>query len=110
MDHAAYVASKRRMAAITASKVLSGDLDILEGSRVLSGLRSEVEVSDDDPDFAAFALIASETDNLPVGDARRLWSQTALDTLDPELNRARAWATVTGEEALRNVVSRFNGV
>ena len=73
-------------------------------------MRSEVEVPDDDPDFSVFVLIDSETDSLPVGDVRRLWSQSALVALDPQLNRARDWAMTTGGEALRRLVSRFGGV
>lgn len=95
---------------MTASQILSGRLDVLEGSRILSGLRREVDVPDNDPDFETFVLIDSETDNLPIGDARKLWSESALAALETDVGKARVWAMTAGEEALRSVVSRFSSV
>ena len=100
--------SQRRKAAATARDILSGQMDILEGARLLSSLRSDVDIPDDDPDFETFVLIDSETDNLPVGGVRELWSTSARDSLESEIGNARKWAVATAEEALRNVVLRFS--
>jgi len=108
MNHGDYVSSQRRKAAATAGKVLASELDIIEGSRLLSSLRSEVDVPDGDPDVETFVSIDSETDSLPVGEVRGSWSQSALDSLEPQLGKARSWAVAIAEEALRNVVSRLS--
>jgi len=79
----------------------------LLGAIDLNGLRSSVDVPDNDPDFEAFMLIASECDGLPIGPVRPYWSAEALTRKEPEVAHADRWAMDTGAEAFRNVFSRF---
>ena len=62
---------------------------------------------DDDPDFTAFIVIDSETETLPVGDARRYWAAEALAEKVPEIVKAEEWAMTNCREAFENVVRRF---
>ena len=77
------------------------------GAIDLNGLRSSVDVPDDDSDFEAFVVIDSECDGLPIGSVRRSWSPEALTQKAPEVAHAERWAMDTGAEAFRNVLQRF---
>ena len=57
-----------------AAAVLAGQLSPVLGAIDLNGLRSSVDVPDDDPDFETFMLIDSECDGLPIGSVRQYWS------------------------------------
>jgi hypothetical protein len=97
----------RSQAATIAAAVLAGQLSPVVGAIDLHGLRSSVDVPDDDPDFEAFMLIESECDGLPIGPARQHWSDEALERKESEVAHAERWAMDTGAEAFRNVLSRF---
>jgi hypothetical protein len=107
MSHSEFVASQRRRVAEIADQMLGGKLGVIEGARLLSGLRHAVEVADNDPDFVVFVAIDSETDHLPVGGQRQLWNAEALKRKDSEIARAEAEAKEDSIEACRNLVRRF---
>jgi hypothetical protein len=108
MSHEEYVATVRALAAETARSMIEGNLGFLEGARVLSSLRHEAEISDDDVDFMAFVVIDSETDGFPIGEVRKHWSIEALDKLDPEIKEAQEWARGVGFEACQSLILRFH--
>ncbi len=58
----------------------------------------------------AFVLVESETDHLPIGAEEQNWSDEALVRKEPNLRRARAWATDVVREPCANLVSRFGDV
>ena len=101
--------SARAQAAKIAAAVLAGQLSPMLGAIDLNGLRSLVDVPEDDPDFETFGAIDSECDGLPIGLVRQHWSPGALIRNEPELTRAERWAMDTGAFAFRNVVARFVG-
>jgi hypothetical protein len=101
------IVRERRRAVSIARAVLAGEMDVLVGARDLCGLRFEVGVPNDDPDFDCFVLIESETDALPLADERSTWSAAALIRLAPDMARATKWATDLGWDAFQNVVRRF---
>jgi hypothetical protein len=105
-DRDAVTAARRRALSI-ARQILSGEEDVLLGARELSALRFAVGLPEDDPDFLRFVGIDSETDALPLGTVRSLWSREALEEKAAEIDRARRWAREIGQAALENVVRRF---
>ncbi|HVR64908.1 MAG TPA: DUF2489 domain-containing protein [Polyangia bacterium] len=90
-----------------ARRVLSGDLSILLAARELSRLRFSVGGDEWDPDFIQFVAIDSETDHLPVGQARQHWASEALVEKDEEIARAEAWARDGGLTACQRLLDRF---
>ena|SRR5713101_6334763 len=108
MTHAEYVELQRSRVARMASDALNGQLDILEAARQIAALRSELEVSEDDPDLMAFVVIQSETETLPIGVEASHWAEEALLRKAPEVARAREWAWQTAGSELKNLVARFS--
>jgi hypothetical protein len=87
--------------------VLAGTVELLEGTRLLTGLLARLGLDWDDPEYHAFAVIASGTDALPIGPERQLWATEALARHEPDLERARTWATPIALPACQHLVSRF---
>jgi len=107
MSHPAYVASCRARAAEIAAAILAGDMPLLDGCHLLDQLGADVGVPDNDPDFRAFSLIQSETEALPLSQARDLWAPDALTKLEPEIQSATTWAQPIALPACKSVVARF---
>ena len=107
MSHEQYVQSCRHQAAALAQSILAGSMPLLEGCHALASLQRAVEVTEQDPDFKAFALVSSECDALPVGKAKELWAPGALAKLEPEVQAAITWATPFVLPACRSIVQRF---
>lgn len=107
MTHEAYVLSCRQQAVELATGVLDGTKNVLEACHELAALRWEVEVGQWDEDFTRFAGISSETDALPVGRVRELWSIAALARLEPDIQSAIEWAMPLAIPACQSVIVRF---
>ena len=105
--HAAYVASQRRRVAEIAGDILAGRVGMIEGARLLTGLRHEIEVAEDDPDILVLVAIESETDGLPVGTERVNWGIRGLTGKQTAISEAEGWAKGVGVEACRNLARRF---
>ena len=108
ITHESYVASVRNRVAVVACGMLSGEIAFLEGAIELASLRHEVAVEENDEDFMVFVVIASETDNLPIGASRECWSKEALVKLQPEIDAATIWAKQIGLKACQSLVRRFH--
>jgi hypothetical protein len=91
-----------------ARAVLSGELGVLEGCIPLASIAHDV-VADwrSDPDFVVFGAVASETDELPLGEARAQWSAAALARADVEIDRYTREVKDGVLAACLNVVKRF---
>ena len=96
----------RRRIANTALAILKGEVSYLEGTRLILENRGPAELPDDDPDITAFALIESETENLPFASRRQHWSREALESKAAELfdvvARGQVRIEVNQEFALRD--------
>ena len=84
-----------------------GLLSPILAARELLGLMVRLDVPREDPDFATFVLIESETDALPVGPERREWAPDALERLAVDIARSERWARETGDDAFQSVVRRW---
>jgi len=87
--------------------ILSGETDVLEGSRILSDLLGRLSLQEDDEDHRAFILIDSETDALPVGRTRDLWDRGVLRGLESEIRASRRWALEIARPHCENLITRF---
>ena len=90
-----------------AQAMIDSRLGVVEGSRLLAGLRFEVCEEDFDPDFLPFVGIDSETDHLPLGKVREHWDPTALAEKDAELEKAETFDRDTALAACRALLIRF---
>jgi hypothetical protein len=108
MTHEEYVAMQRRRVADLARRILSQEIDVLDGSSRIADLRHELDVDDDDDDLMAFFLVQSETDALPIGDEAQNWSEEALARKEPDLRRSREWALKTVREECEHLIARFS--
>ena len=89
-----------------AQSILSGELGIVAGSRQLAALRSDVG-ADRDSDFLFFVAVDSETDHLPLGDARSHWNPDALKVKDEELRNFEASARNSALEICRSLIQKY---
>jgi Protein of unknown function (DUF2489) len=94
-----------------ARAILAGEVSMIEGSIELSSYADDiVENSSSDPDFVIFNVVSSETDDLPFGDVRSLWSQSALARADEEIRRTTELYTADVRAACEHILARFDGV
>lgn len=98
---------EQRIAAELAADILAGRRGLLEAAHELKGRLWQAGLTEDDADLAAFVLIDSETDALPLGAERQYWEPRALAGKDEDIARAEAWARPFGLAACTNVVKRF---
>jgi len=108
VTHEQYVSTVRNRIAAIALGMLNGDVPFLEGAIELASLRHEAAVEESDPDFLPFVAIASEIDNLPIGEMRKNWSHEALIKHQPEIDDAIIWAKKIGTAACKSIAERFN--
>ena len=87
--------------------MLARQLPYLDGARVILAARWDAQIPEDDPDVGTFALIESETDDLPIGAQREHWSPDALENKESDMRRAEEWARRTAEDEARRLVQRF---
>jgi len=98
-----------KMAQIAAG-MLHGRIGIIEGSRSLHALQHSLPEIELDPDFTVFDAIVSETDHLPIGQERALWSKTALLEKDNEISLAEKHYKDKILQACQNIIQRKNKI
>jgi len=108
ITHEQFVTSVRSRVAVIAHGMLNDEVNFLEGAIELASLRNEADVELNDPDFMAFVVIASETDGLPIGTSREVWSKEAFAKHQPEIDAAIVWAKNMGLAACQSLVRRFH--
>jgi hypothetical protein len=98
----------RRAILETAQAMISGKLSYIEGARRIVASWRASKLDQWDSDFLPFVGINSETEALPLGKMRTHWNATALENLQPEIDRSEAWARKFGEPFCRNLVRRLS--
>jgi len=86
--------------------LIAGRVSYVDGARTILGLKHQAGLPDD-PGFDAFALIRSETDHLPIGSQRELWSEEAWRAKEPDVRRAEEWARRVANAEAQHLVERF---
>ena len=108
MSHEEYIEKNRKKSAEIASGMIDGSIHYLEGAIELSSLRFEVDLPEDDCDFIAFSVVASEVDHLPIGAPRLYWSKEALEKHEPEIQQSIKWAKEVSLSECKSLVARFS--
>jgi hypothetical protein len=67
----------------TATLLIDDNIDFIEGIRAIRDCLDLIPIEEEDKDL--FLLIDSETDDVPVGKTRSLWSKKALEEIDNKL-------------------------
>jgi hypothetical protein len=95
--------SDHRRAKEVAQSVLDGRITVLEAARALVSLAHTDAIADIE-DRKLIIGIESETDQLPVGEVRKLWASYALKEKDAEIVRAEELYKADFLEACRRIV------
>lgn len=94
-----YRESVRTQMLALATRFLTGETGVVETARRLSAYQ-DVPDKDIESQIDVFIVIDSETDALPLGDARRHWSSDALVREDVKIAEAeRRWHNAATEAA-----------
>ena len=107
MTHEEYIQKQRQRVFGLVEKMLENSIDYLEGAVEISSLRFELGLANNDEDFLIFAIISSETDHLPIGNAKLQWSKEALLALIPEYESSTKWAKEISLSSCKNILERF---
>ena len=67
-----------------AQQIIEGEVGIIEGSRRMLAYRTSLHAGDAE-EFRIFRGVESESDHLPIGKVRELWSASALREKDVEI-------------------------
>lgn len=108
MSHEEYVAKQRIKAVDIASKMLDGKLGLIEGVRQLVPLQNEIGNSNEE-EFLVFKGVESETDELPIGEARNSWSEAALREKDAEIQEYEDQVRASVLDACRRFIQKYGG-
>lgn len=90
-----------------ARRMLGQNMSFIGGAREICALRDAAALDYFDRDVLPFVAISSETDDLPLGEERKLWSSEALAKLQPQLDRAEQWARDAGTKHCRQLIGRL---
>ena len=107
LSHEEYVNQQREKVASIANLVITKKLNILEAAKEISSISNELGLDENDEDINILRAINSETDSLPIGKEKDLWSKNALLKKQNEIEKAEKWAIEIGFNAFSNLVNRF---
>ena len=86
-----------------ASRLLYGDISALEASRLIGQYRHNFDGELFEA-LTVFSAIDSETDDLPIGHVRALWSTEALKRCDSEIAKSEALYRDVAIEAAKTIL------
>ncbi len=100
--------STQTQIAAVAQGMLCGDIGIVDGCRQLVRLYCRLDEGVDEL-FALIVAVESETEDLPLGEARSQWSEEALSRKDAEVNAYIGQVREVVLEACEALVQRYSG-
>ena len=106
-DHDPLAQDKREIVSV-ARRILNGSSGIIAGAREITRVRFTSHSIEKDQELLVFGGIASETDHLPVGDARKHWSAEALAAKDAEIKSAETFFTERALRAAKILINRYD--
>lgn len=86
--------------------LLGGRLGVIETARAMLALANWTKV-ENEPEFLLFRAIASETDDLPVGNVRAHWAADALEREDIRIEAAEKRWREQALSAAEKLVERY---
>jgi hypothetical protein len=87
--------------------LLEGRLGVIETARAMLPLARRTKV-ENEPEFLLFRAIASETDDLPIGDVRAYWAPDALRREDVRIQAAEQLWREQALSAAAKLVERYS--
>jgi|SRR6266478_3507402 len=101
--------TRRRAEAVQAAQaVVAGEIRLVEGARHLTAIGHRlVHDLSADPDFSVLVAVESETDDLPVGQARAHWDPAALALKDREIADYESTVRDAVLAACRSILARY---
>ncbi len=91
----------------TAKGMLSGDIQIIIGCRIIKSLRHQTDRPDDEI-FTPFIGIDSQTDHYPLGNVRDLCDPNYLARVDKEMEEFLCFASECIREACCDLIKKLN--
>jgi len=102
---ATHILQTRDKIGATAHSMLAGDCSYIEGARLICDLLDSARLNRLEQPFIRFVGIASETDDVPVGELRERWHPEAKSRLETEWADAERYAKSCGEPACRQALT-----
>ena len=87
--------------------IIDGRIGIIEGSRRINDCRYKLQL-ENDQDFLTVTGIDSETDHMPLGEVRKLWSPDALIEKDKEISENEKYYRPYAIAAAKNILKKFS--
>lgn len=100
--------AEMQKAVFLARKIVDGSIDPIEGCRQMVSLRVQQEIRDDQ-DFVTIRGFESETDEFPVGEARKHYDSEYLKKLDLKLKWYLDQMMPNLIEACQNIIKKYGG-
>ena len=95
--------------AVTAKRMLTGEISFLLGAQRIARLLRDSDVDCLNDDFVVFTGVDSETEKLPLDpNVRKLWNADALRELEPEIKAAEKWARKMLEQKCSTLIREFS--
>ena len=88
--------------------VLDGGIDLISGCRNLDALRMQYDISSEDKNFLQITAFASDTDEFPAGEVRKLCNKDYLEKMDKELEKYLSVVKPQLLEACRNILKTYS--
>ncbi|MFA5820834.1 MAG: hypothetical protein WC873_01895 [Candidatus Gracilibacteria bacterium] len=89
-----------------ANDIINKEIDIFSGSQKLYEVLPENLANRSD--FLIFTLVASESDNFPIGKERERWNKIALEKKDLERTKLGKFYKQDVFEACKKILKRFS--
>lgn len=102
------IPSVEEQVAFVAREMIAGSVGIVDGCRRLVKLFARLDVDDDDL-FLPIIAVESETEILPIGDARSLWWPEALEAKEKEFKPYLEEVRPEVLEVCEALVQRYSG-
>ena len=85
MNHDQYIKSIEDNILDTTRKLIEGDINLVEGVRILRDCSSKLGIQDDEK-LMVLKAVDSDTDDYPCGAVRKNWNKESLEKMDTEIS------------------------
>lgn len=92
-----------------ANEIINDQKNLIERCRLITKLIYKAGM-EDDRIFDPIIAIESETDDIPLGDVRKLWDKDALKEKDKEIKEYETRNEQLIIDTCRNIVNKYSGL
>lgn len=90
-----------------ATRIISGDLDFIDGCRLINDLRWELDDDGLDDRFEYFVLFEKKCFSIPPKESRHYWSETALEKYDAQEAELRSSCLDEFKNQCRRLIASY---